>query len=137
MSRSAARDINIEEALDALRRAHVTRPRRIHAHDQRRAEDRIREEYHDARAIVLNARTSSTIVGSVNSPDVANRVFVGVGRMRVRIIKPIPAPVMDGFDLRQLRVNQVFDVDERTGRYLVVAGYAIDVTHAEPNKDTP
>jgi len=32
---------------------------------------------------------------------------------------------MDGFDVRALRVDHVYDVDSRMGQYLVIAGYAV------------
>ena len=43
--------------------------------------------------------------------------------MLIRIIKPLPAPKMDGFDVRGLSVNHIYDVESRFGRYLIVAGY--------------
>lgn len=45
--------------------------------------------------------------------------------MRIRMVKAPPAPLMDGFDMRGLRVGQVYDVGNALARYLVVAGYAI------------
>jgi hypothetical protein len=50
--------------------------------------------------------------------------------MQIRIVKPIPAPLMDGFDVSQFRVGAVYDldrVDRRTANYLLIAGYAIQV----------
>ena len=47
--------------------------------------------------------------------------------MRVRIIRPLPAPLIDGFDVRGLRVDQIYDVDSRTARYLLLAEYAVAV----------
>lgn len=44
--------------------------------------------------------------------------------MLIRIVKAMPAPLMDGFDVRGFRAGQVYEVDARLGRYLTVAGYA-------------
>jgi hypothetical protein len=44
--------------------------------------------------------------------------------MLIRIVKALPAPKMDGFDVSQFRVERVYDVEPRLGRYLIVAGYA-------------
>jgi hypothetical protein len=54
----------------------------------------------------------------------------------IRIVKPPPAPLMDGFDVRGLRVGQMHDVENPLGRYLVIAGYAerIDVTASDKSK---
>jgi len=43
--------------------------------------------------------------------------------MLIRIIKHLPAPRLDGFDVRGLFVDHIYDVDSRLGRYLIVAGY--------------
>jgi hypothetical protein len=45
--------------------------------------------------------------------------------MRIRIIKTPPAPVMDGFDVRNFRANRIYEIDPRPGTYLIIAGYAI------------
>jgi hypothetical protein len=50
-----------------------------------------------------------------------------VGRMRIRIIKSPPAPLMDGFDVRNMVAEQNRDVDSRTATYLVIAGYAVRI----------
>ena len=50
--------------------------------------------------------------------------------MLVRIIKALPAPLMDGFDVRGFFAGRVYEVESRVGRYLIVAGYA------EPWSDT-
>jgi hypothetical protein len=42
----------------------------------------------------------------------------------IRITKALPAPLMDGFDVRGFRAEQVYEVENRLGRYLLVAGYA-------------
>jgi hypothetical protein len=47
--------------------------------------------------------------------------------MRVRILKPLPAPKIDGFDVRGRLPDCVYEVDARTGRYLIIAGYAAAV----------
>lgn len=44
--------------------------------------------------------------------------------MLIRVIKQVPAPLMDGFDVRGFRVDHVYDVDYSLGRYLILAGYA-------------
>jgi hypothetical protein len=49
--------------------------------------------------------------------------------MLIRIIRSLPAPLMDGFDVRGFRVEGIYDVDIRLGRYLIVAEYA------EPSDD--
>jgi hypothetical protein len=43
----------------------------------------------------------------------------------VRMTKPPPAPLMDGFDVGSYHLGKAYDVDERLGRYLIVAGYAV------------
>ena len=43
--------------------------------------------------------------------------------MLIRILKSLPAPLMDGFDVRGFRVEQVYDVEPALGRYLTIAGY--------------
>jgi len=57
--------------------------------------------------------------------------------MLIRIIKPLPAPKMDGFDVRGFRVNLVYDVDSRLGRYLIVAGYGAALREAVRDKIKP
>jgi hypothetical protein len=52
----------------------------------------------------------------------------------IRIIRNLPAPMMDGFDVRQFRVKQVYRVDARLGRYLVVAGYAVELTETATDR---
>ena len=46
----------------------------------------------------------------------------------VRLVRPPPAPLMDGFDVGGFKTGVVYDLDERLARYLIVAGYAV----AEP-----
>jgi hypothetical protein len=44
---------------------------------------------------------------------------------------------MDGFDVSRFRVQQVYDVEPRLGRYLILAGYAESVPESvndKPNK---
>lgn len=43
--------------------------------------------------------------------------------MLIRIIKRLPAPLMDGFDVSRFREKRMYEVESRLGRYLVVAGY--------------
>ena len=45
-------------------------------------------------------------------------------QISVRIVKPLPAPAMDGFDMRGLACGRIHSVDMRLARYLVFAGYA-------------
>jgi hypothetical protein len=45
-------------------------------------------------------------------------------RVLIRIVKSLPAPLMDGFDVRGFHVEQMYDVESRLGRYLIVSGYA-------------
>ena len=54
--------------------------------------------------------------------------------MRIRIIKSPPAPLMDGFDVRNMVAEQIRDVDGRTANYLVIAGYAVRI---RANDDYP
>jgi hypothetical protein len=54
--------------------------------------------------------------------------------MRIRIIKSPPAPLMDGFDVRNMVAEQIRDVDNRTANYLVIAGYAVRI---RANDDSP
>jgi hypothetical protein len=44
--------------------------------------------------------------------------------MLIRIVKALPAPLIDGFDVSRFHVEQVYDVEPRLGRYLILAGYA-------------
>jgi hypothetical protein len=46
-------------------------------------------------------------------------------RVLIRIVRALPAPLMDGFDVRDFEVDRVYDVANSIGRYLIVAGYAI------------
>jgi hypothetical protein len=45
--------------------------------------------------------------------------------MRIRIIKTPPGYVVDGADLRELRLNCVYDVEALLGAYFVIAGFAV------------
>jgi hypothetical protein len=45
--------------------------------------------------------------------------------MRILIIKTPPGYVVDGVDLRELRLNCVYDVEALLGTYFVMAGFAI------------
>jgi hypothetical protein len=42
----------------------------------------------------------------------------------IRITKAIPAPEMDGFDLRGLQLGRTYYVEVRVAQYLVFSGYA-------------
>jgi hypothetical protein len=54
--------------------------------------------------------------------------------MRIRIIKSPPAPLMDGFDVRDMVEDQIREVDSRTANYLVIAGYGVRI---RANDDYP
>lgn len=46
----------------------------------------------------------------------------------IRLMKRLPAPLMDGFDVRRFEaVGQIYSVDMPIGRYLIIAGYALQV----------
>jgi hypothetical protein len=122
-----------------MERLHGTRAPLQHQsrvqHEWTRAEDFYREQHHDEHAIVLNPNPAvaaprntpssspdSGVIPPVRSPD---------RRMRILVVKALPAPLMDGFDVSAFRVNQVYTVDGRIGSYLVIAGYAV------PDGDTP
>ena len=55
--------------------------------------------------------------------------------MLIRIVRALPAPVMDGFDVREFQASRLYEVDNRTGNYLIIAGYAerVEDTVAERN----
>ena len=53
--------------------------------------------------------------------------------VRVRMTRPPPAPVMDGFDVSSYRPGATYLVDARVGDYLILAGYA----RAEPYPPSP
>ena len=54
-------------------------------------------------------------------------------RMLIRIVRPLPAPLMDGFDVRGLSAGQVYDVQAPLGHYLVIADYAEPVRDQAPD----
>jgi hypothetical protein len=125
MSVAASHPLSIERTLQQLREIRtLLEPRRSVERDRHRAEDRIREEHHDAHATTIRA---SSVVGGDNSADAepSGRSRKPPSRMRIRIIKTPPAPLMDGFDVRGIRGNHTYEVDSRTGAYLVIAGYAV------------
>jgi len=35
-------------------------------------------------------------------------------RVRIHVIKTPPAPLMDGFDVRDMRANHIYEIDSRT-----------------------
>ena len=43
--------------------------------------------------------------------------------MRIRITRPPPAPLMDGFDVSRFQFNHIYNVSPPLGRYLMLAGY--------------
>ena len=55
--------------------------------------------------------------------------------MLIRIVKRLPAPQMDGFDVQRFISGRLYDVDNRLGRYLIVSEYAERVD--ENVSDTP
>jgi hypothetical protein len=58
-------------------------------------------------------------------------------RVLIRIIKALPAPLMDGFDVSGFDVDRVYDVENPLGRYLIIAGYALplnETVHDRPKK---
>jgi hypothetical protein len=52
--------------------------------------------------------------------------------MEIVIVKTPPAPSMDGFDVGGFRVGGLYVVEERVGRYLIVAGYAKTAARITP-----
>jgi hypothetical protein len=60
--------------------------------------------------------------------------------MRIRIIKTPPAPLMDGFDVRNMTAGQILELDGQRANYLLMAGYAVacgfhsftDITRVRP-----
>jgi hypothetical protein len=52
--------------------------------------------------------------------------------MEIVIIKTPPAPSMDGFDVGGFRAGRRYVVEERVGRYLIVAGYAEPAVRIAP-----
>jgi hypothetical protein len=106
----------------------------------RRAEDRFREEHHDAHSVTVPSKderpgrrrnaVTSTVPGTTNrgtAPAYPRPLPRPSASMRIRIVRKIPAPMMDGFDVRRFRREEVYDVEPRLGRYLVTAGYAVEV----------
>ena len=49
--------------------------------------------------------------------------------MRIRITRPPPAPLMDGFDVARFQFGRTYTVSARLGRYLIVAGYGEPAAH--------
>jgi hypothetical protein len=139
---------DIEQTLRRVRevRERMQRPRanELDAHTWRRAEDRFRDEHHDAHAKVISVSAantppkSSAIVSSGivwNLPPRSAIVPV-TERMRIRVVKRLPAPVMDDFDVRRFLADHTYDVDAAMGRYLILAGYAVAVDDdREPDAD--
>jgi hypothetical protein len=47
--------------------------------------------------------------------------------MRIRLVMLPPAPLVDGFDVGQYRggpVGEIYDVEPKLARYLILAGHA-------------
>ena len=94
-----------------------------------------REELHDARATTIRGTVvllPEPVLAVTKHQDVRHTSGPAFQQMRIRIVKHPPAPLMDGFDVRGLDVGYVYDVDARTGHYLIVAGYAVAIAHDEP-----
>lgn len=145
MSRSSVEEPDghsgVERVLERRRELRLRKqPARVPEHDHRRAEDRYRDEHHDAQAKVLNAKATPTIVDSGNSGGTTAyshaASIAAHRRMRIRIVKPLPAPLLDGFDVRGLRIDHIYDVDSRMGRYLLIAGYAVAVEDYRNDSET-
>jgi hypothetical protein len=123
------------EQLQQILRMRLEPHRRVY-HNQQRAEDKFRDEHHDAHAKTiratndaraLRADASAAVVRSRNSNEGEgnDRRARTSTHMRIRIIKTPPAPMVDGFDMRGIRADYIYDVDNRTGTYLILAGYAV------------
>jgi hypothetical protein len=54
----------------------------------------------------------------------------------IHILKRLPAPLMDGFDVRGFHAGQIYHVERRLGQYMVLAGYAevLDETATDKSK---
>jgi len=72
-------------------------------------------------SVIDPGKPSSRVQGYVNASRERR------GHMQIRIVKHLPAPMMDGFDVRGMSVEQTYDVDRRVGNYLIIAGYAVAV----------
>jgi hypothetical protein len=55
--------------------------------------------------------------------------------MRIRITKQPLAPLMDGYDVRALQVDHVYDLNAAVAGYLIVAGYAAPEMRAVARPD--
>ena len=58
--------------------------------------------------------------------------------MQIRIVRPIPAPFMEGFNVSDFLFGADYDlerVDKKTAEYLLAAGYAVQVedVQTDPN----
>ena len=60
--------------------------------------------------------------------------------VRIRIVRPPPAPWMDGHDVGRFQFDHIYNVPDQLGRYLIVAGYAepaarlTDRAHDKPSR---
>ena len=59
-----------------------------------------------------------------DSTEGTDRFQNGSKDLKIRITRKLPAPLMDGLDVRPFQVNRVYDVSQRVAEYLMVAGYA-------------
>jgi len=57
--------------------------------------------------------------------------------MLIRIVKALPAPLIDGFDVRGFTSSRCANVDARLGRYLTLAGYAEPLDQAASDTAKP
>jgi hypothetical protein len=58
--------------------------------------------------------------------------------MQIRIIRPIPAPFMDGFKVGDFLFGADYDlerVEKDTADYLLVAGYAVQVANVKADNE--
>src|SRR4051812_22216524 len=88
-------------------------------HERTRAEDFYRDQHHDEHAVVLNPNPAILGSSQDDSRPTTARPPVTRPRMRIRIVKKPPAPLMDGFDVAAFRPDAIYDVDERIGYYLI------------------
>lgn len=85
----------------------------------------------------VSRSVSHRSVSETKSGNASGRRFATL--MRIKIIKEPPAPLMDGFDVANLRRGEVYDVGPRLGSYLMLAGYAArerDLIKVKPDRAT-
>lgn len=52
--------------------------------------------------------------------------------MKIKITRRLPAPLMDGLDVRAYHPKGVYEVTQQVGEYLIVAGYAAPASARKP-----